>query len=104
MPRDPACQVPDAEELADVDGATLKNIVPIDVHQAARSQVQTGSGNDAALDCHIIEVMILEVCGGLDLDQTPSAISAPLQDVRPQDDVAVLECTLVDRWDRAISG
>jgi hypothetical protein len=46
--------------------------------------------------------MILEVCGGLDLYQTPSSVSTPLQDVHADEYVAVFERALENRWNFSI--
>jgi hypothetical protein len=51
------------------------------------------------LNRHVIQVVVLEVCGGLDLDQTPSVVSATVQDVHPHEHVAVFKRGFEDRWD-----
>ena len=74
-----------------------KDVVSIDVRQARRSQVQPGSGDHAVLDRHVLKMVVLEVCGGLDLDQTPSAVPAALKHIHAHEHAAVLESALEDR-------
>lgn len=39
---------------------------------------------------------------GLDFDQTPAAVRAPMQDVHADEHAAVLECALEDRRDLGV--
>jgi hypothetical protein len=47
-------------------------------------------------------MVLPEVCGGLDLDQTPAAIPAAVQDVHADQHAAMLECALEDRWNPGV--
>jgi len=71
-----------------VAGTALEHIVPVDVHEAGRCQVQSRPGNDAGLDSDVVEVMILQVGCRFDLQQTPSIVPSALQYVHPHEHAA----------------
>jgi hypothetical protein len=48
------------------------------------------------LNRHVIQVVVLEVCGGFHFDKTPSAVSTTLQDIDPNEHATVLESRLED--------
>ena len=92
----------DLEEPPDIDGAALIHIVSIDVSEARGSQVQPRARDHSVLNRHVIKMLLFEVGGGLDLDQTPSAVSTAMQDVHSYKHTAVLESRLEDRRDLGI--
>ena len=95
-PRDSPRQVSDLEEPTHINGAALKHIVSIDVGEARGSQVEPAARNDAVLNRHVIQMVLFEVCRGLDLDQTPSLVSPTLQDIHPYKHTTVFKRSFED--------
>src|ERR1039458_1922237 len=95
-------QVSDLEEPSDIYGVALIHMVSIDMSEARRSQVQPRTRCHAVLNRNVVKMFFFWRSGGLDLDQTPSAVSTAVQDVHSHKHTAIFESCLEDGGDIGI--
>ena len=88
------CEVAYAEESSRVDLAALIDVIPVNVPQACGRQIDSAARNYSILDSDILNVVILQITGGLNLDQTPAPIAPTMQNVHAHQHAAVLEHAL----------
>ena len=77
-------------------------MVSIDMSEARRSQVQPRTRCHAVLNRNVVKMFFFWRSGGLDLDQTPSAVSTAVQDVHSHKHTAIFESCLEDGGDIGI--
>jgi len=74
-------QISDLEKSSDVDRAATEKVIPVDVGETDRRQIYPATRDYAALDAHIIEVLLLYRSAGFDLNETPALVPTAMKDI-----------------------
>jgi hypothetical protein len=97
--QNPASEISDLEESLRVNALPIEHVTTVDMSQANRCHIQTGTGHYSVLDSHVIFVLFLDGCAGFDFDQAPETISTAMQSVHFHEHAAVLERSFKNGWD-----
>ncbi len=86
------------EELSEIQLAARIQVLAVDVHEERRVQLQAGALEDVGLNSQVVEMLLLHLGCGLDLDHSPPIAADPLDDVCPHENVVELNERLKDGW------
>ena len=90
------CHIFDCEEALEVEFA-IEYVIGVDVHDRGRRHVVAAGLNDGRLVRKIVDVVLLELCGGFYFDDVESLCIPYAHDVGHADHVAIFESCLADR-------
>ena len=96
-------QVPNPEEAACVDGATLIHVISTHMRQARCREIDSRAGHHPVLYRNVFEMLILNVGCGFNFDQSPALVFATIEHIDAHENAIVLKRAFKDCRDVSVS-